>query len=403
MKKKPGVLTKPKGLTVAPGQALGYGLQYTHLTSLLLDAEEGMSCSFEFLDDVAEHGTKGKVRLHQTKSTLKKKNPVSDKSTELWKAISNWVNGVKSGVFDPKLTHFILYVSKKVNGPIIDAIAAADTRDQAKEALTLAKDTLWGPAPKYSLRADLSQALAKYANAVFQADECHILPVLQRIRLECGSGSPLEDLKAKIKRMPVSSQHVDDIVHQLCGWVKVQVDHLLERKEPAILSRDQFFMEFTSFVRKIDREQILRNYALEPSEKDAQSHLPRTYVRQLELIDLGFDDKLEAISDYLKASYNRTKWAQRGDVHSSSFEELDLNLRRSWRNLKCRVEAAYKAQNQVDQGKILYSDCMQHKNLVEGMEAPDHFIPGCFHRLSDEQHIGWHPNYRNMLRTKKTA
>jgi len=43
----------------APGQALGFSLQYTLLTTLLLEASEGTYCSLEVLDDVAAHSADG--------------------------------------------------------------------------------------------------------------------------------------------------------------------------------------------------------------------------------------------------------------------------------------------------------------------------------------------------------
>ena len=71
----------------AGGQALGYGLQYTRLTEMLLKASEGTYCSMEVLDDVVEHGPTDIQRLVQSKSALTD-NPVADRATSLWKAVS---------------------------------------------------------------------------------------------------------------------------------------------------------------------------------------------------------------------------------------------------------------------------------------------------------------------------
>lgn len=87
-KSKGDGLPRSKRKTEVPGQALGYGLQYTRLTQLLLQAPEGSFCSMEVLDDVAQqHPIKG-VRLIQSKSALTA-NPVSDRAKSLWKTLSN--------------------------------------------------------------------------------------------------------------------------------------------------------------------------------------------------------------------------------------------------------------------------------------------------------------------------
>ncbi len=54
--------TGPKKVpATAPGQALGYGLQYTRLTAMLLAASGGSICSLEVLDDIAEQTPDGKL------------------------------------------------------------------------------------------------------------------------------------------------------------------------------------------------------------------------------------------------------------------------------------------------------------------------------------------------------
>ncbi|HHS0913655.1 TPA: ABC-three component system protein, partial [Salmonella enterica subsp. enterica] len=62
--------SKPKRKTEVPGQALGYSLQFTLLTHLLLQAPEGSLCSLEVLDDVAQENNSGDIKFIQSKSAL---------------------------------------------------------------------------------------------------------------------------------------------------------------------------------------------------------------------------------------------------------------------------------------------------------------------------------------------
>ncbi len=59
------------------------------------------------------------------------------------------------------------------------------------------------------------------------------------------------------------------------------------------------------------------------------------------------------------------------------------------------IEHASRAES--EQGQLIYSGCMQHRTQVQGMVPPEHFVPGCFHRLADALEIGWHPNYSLQL------
>ncbi|MDP3611763.1 MAG: hypothetical protein Q8R98_07920, partial [Rubrivivax sp.] len=159
-------VSRAKKKTEVPGQALGYSLQYTRLTQMLLQAPEGSFCSMEVLDDVAEqHPTKG-VRLVQSKSALTA-NPVSDRAKSLWKTLSNWVEAADSPGFDVQKTRFEIYVSRPVGGEIVQSFADAKTVDAAQAAITQARAILWGAPPGFALRVKVADEIAPYVERVF--------------------------------------------------------------------------------------------------------------------------------------------------------------------------------------------------------------------------------------------
>src|SRR5439155_18620991 len=84
-------------LATAPAQALGYSLQYTRMTAMLLEAEDKSHCSLEVLEDVAEQNLSGKIKLSQSKSALGD-NPIADRTVSLWKTLYNWTELVKGGL-----------------------------------------------------------------------------------------------------------------------------------------------------------------------------------------------------------------------------------------------------------------------------------------------------------------
>jgi hypothetical protein len=93
----------------------------------------------------------------------------------------------------------------------------------------------------------------------------------------------------------------------------------------------------------------------------------------------------------------------RGEVDETSFDDLDSVLKRNWKN-KRRAGGIQHAGKADDlQGQALYSECMQLEVPLQAMEPPDHFIPGCLHRLADDMLIGWHPTYEQQLKVKKAA
>lgn len=390
-----------KRKTEVPGQALGIGLQYTRLLQLLLQAHPGSACSMEYLDDVAREDAQG-VTLGQSKSALTA-NPVANRAKSLWKTLSNWVTLASEGGCDPDRTVFEMYVSRPVSGSLVDAFSSSTTLDAAQVAIQLARDTLWGEAPSHPNRSDVAAEIAPYVNQVLNTNPALVAQVIKNFTLTCGSGSPQADVEAILKTHPITQSKIRDIADHMSGVVKRRVDELLEAGKPAIITSDEFHIWYTTYVQKIDRDLVLRTHSKRPSDKEAKDHLPRVFVRQLDLIGLPFEDKLEAVGDYLMAAADRTAWAASGDVDATSFDELDISLQRTWRNKRLACKVAHGGKALGEQGLALYADCMVVNVAVQHKETPDHFIPGCLHRLADDLSIGWHPDFAGQLKPKKAA
>lgn len=380
----------------AAGQYLGYSLQSTLLAIRLRKAAEGSACSLEVLDDVAEQSEDGTTHLTQSKSALTD-NPVADRAVSLWKTLHNWLDLVKLGLVNPDTTTFEIYVSRPVGGDLVEQLHKASTDTAAIQALTSARDMLWGATPDFSLRTKLAPKLQKYANPILEADESLIIPIIRNFSLTCGSGSPQTDFEKLIASDPISKHKVSFIVEKMLGWVKKQSDLLLEKGLPAVIMRDDFHREYTACVRSVDRDLILKSFSPKPTVDQMQERLLDLFVQQLDLIEEDYDEKLDAISNVLLASWDRAIWSQSGDVHEDSFEELNTSLFRTWRNLKRGNDIEHAARPAVEQGKLLYCECMKQRTPVQQMTPPDHFIPGCFHLLADVLEIGWHPQFKALL------
>jgi hypothetical protein len=380
----------------APWQALGYGLQYTRLTAMLLEAKDGSMCTLEVLDDIAEQTADGRTNLIQSKSAITA-NPVSDRAIPFWKTLYNWLELVKQGLVDTTRTVFELYISREVDGELVSTFNKSSSVEEARMALHKAREALWGKPPDFEKRGLLPEGLSRYVNTFIEADEELIIPIIVNFRLNCGSGSPQSDIVSAIHRHPVSETRVLDIADKLCGWVKRQAEQQLEKGLRAVISRDEFHHEYVSYVRMLDRDLILTSFARRPSDEEKEKHMPDVFVQQLDLIEFDFDAKLKAISDFLRACWDRAYWSETGDVHEESFKELDENLCRAWENLNRAIGVETTSKAPIERGILLYARCMNHIAKVQGREPPAHYIPGCYHRLADDMVIGWHPNYRVLL------
>jgi hypothetical protein len=393
---------RTKRRTEVPGQALGYSLQFTRLTHLLLEAPEGSSCSLELLDDVAQQDVTGAVKLIQSKSALTA-NPAADRAKSLWKTLANWVELAASPGFEVDKAIFELYVSRPVDGNIVESFAKANSHETARAAITQARTMLWGMPPKFKLKAKVAAEISSYVETVLTADQSLLERLICNFQLTLGSGSPHADLEALVRSHPVSPSKVNDITNHLCGMVKRHVDLLLEAGKPAVIARDDFHGWYTSYVQKIDRQTVLSSRALAPTQDVSQGYLPDNFIRQLDIIGLQYEEMLQAASDYFMATFDRTDWATRGEVDETSFDDLDDVLKRAWKHKQRACGLNHGGRSEHHQGQALYSDCMQFTAPVQAMSPPGHFIPGCFHMLADDLAVGWHPEYEAQLKLKKVA
>ena len=91
------------GKTQVPGQLLGYGLQYSRMLSLLLEADGESIVSLEVFEDVGvQNGHE--VLASQAKSSTTK-NPVSNRAEPLWKTLRNWVDAIDCGQLNVDCTY----------------------------------------------------------------------------------------------------------------------------------------------------------------------------------------------------------------------------------------------------------------------------------------------------------
>jgi hypothetical protein len=377
--------------TNVPGQALGYSLQFTRMTHLLLTSPEGSLVSFEVLDDVAVESQDGEKQLIQSKSALTA-NPIADRAVPLWKTLANWADLVSGQLLDHAKLRLIIYISRHCDGEIARSFAQATTRESAIVAIETARAEL----------VNASDEVQPHIDRFFNADQKVIISVVLAFEIECGSGSPHSDLESEIRGRFIPDGRVDVVATMACGWVKRKVDKLLEQQQSAIIARDEFHKEMIPLVRKHVERALLHSFSPAPTPEQTASILPQTFVQQLQIIEKDWEDQVDAVSNYFRAAADRTTWGQTGDIDPSSLDELDKTLAATWKNLKT-IAHLQTQHGSVAKGQLLLAECMCFQTALEGLQVPTHFIPGCFHLLADELKIGWHPDFLNELKKRKNA
>ena len=392
-------------VTVASSSAapslLGYSTQQTRLLFHLLRGSAGDLVALEVVGDTSVHQADGTVLTEESKVVTRGANPITDRAVPFWKTMANWVRASAEGAVVPDRTLFRLWVSKGFTpGHIAGRFHDASTPEDVAKALSLSAVTLGVEDGDYE---GLSETLRPHVRTFMEAPEATRDAIIRRFEIDTGAGEAFQELRERLRERFVAEHALDPVVERLVGWVKVKTDTLLEAGQPAVLSWDDFREHATKVIARYNQEHILLSYAPEQlslTEQDQASHLPRTYVRQLQLVlteEDDFESILEAITDFLKAQIEEVEWAARGLVLEQSLSEFRKTLKGAWRNKRMIVEAAHKGVGDEARGRILLGECMQHKATLVALEPPAHFVPGTFHALADAQEIGWHPLSSTLL------
>jgi hypothetical protein len=386
--------------TNVPGTYLGFSVQATRFLAHLLKAEPGDAVCLEVFEDVGVEQAAGTTIAEQVKST-RTGNPLSDRSIQLWKTFRNWIEASGSGTLEPDKTQFVIYLTRGVTGNIAASFNAALTIEDAKAAIRDAMTSL--KIPGVTAKVDQTSPLEDHFRAVFLSGSDILETIVHRFRIELSKSSPHDDLRPLFLKKLISEDAYEDVVRWAGGWVKQKIDKLISCGQPARIMRDEFHGALLNYVRTYDRNDILRSVASHPAPEDIAVELTlRDYIRQLRLIDVDDVDLLRAANDYLRSASDRTLWAERGLIGVESLEMFADELATTWHNKKDRVLIGNADLAPKLQGRLVFRDCIEHRAQVDGLDAPQHFVRGSWHTLSDSRIVGWHPNYTTELDSTAT-
>lgn len=386
----------PRKSPHVPAQALGYFIQPIRLLQILLDAPADSFVTLEVFEDVGLETSNGQRIASQVKSGLVK-NPITDKSLELWKTLANWCDGIKRGELDPEKTIFEIYVARPRKGKIAALFSEAKSQEDARNALKQARKCFQKESSGKQPNRAVTEA-ESYADRVMSFDQSALIILIQRFRITTADRNPIADLRSAVALKWIRPESVDMVIQHAHGWIKERLDGLLLAGKAASISVNDFNREMMSFLPRCDFRTIVSSMAGLPSAEEVAAQKIRTYVRQLEIIAVNDEDILHAINEYLRASVTRTKLAEKGIVHGESFTEYVEALTMFWRNKRNQNVLTHTGRSPEDLGQLLLSDCCLRQQKLQGLEVPPYFTPGSYHALADEETIGWHPEYKTKLK-----
>lgn len=384
--------------------ALGYYYQIIRGLVLLLveNRMESPCLSFECLDDIAIED-EGNVALYQAKLHIK---PVqlTDRSTDFWKTIRVWSEGIKNGCFNPSVTIFTLITTASIpEGSFLNLFFSDKEEDRKKIIATME-----------SIATETTNKENKPGYDAFSAlTEEQKQTLIGNIRITDSNVSiddTMEQLKYRLElSAPIGA--LDSFIDSVLGWwFRNSVDMLQAGAKQTISKaavnnyiqacRDQIRADALpdEFFEKVE----IDDAALEES-KD------KTFVKQLTLVDATKREKKTAISDYKRAYGQRSKWLRDGRVAQSEYDSFDANLQEEWQSRFDMMLDDTEGQGEEERkmaGHMFYREnyvAPQYQLPLFRNNASGYITKGSYHMLSNDKTIGWHPDYKDLLNDDETV
>lgn len=379
----------------APGQLLGYTLQFPRALYHLLKSGPGDTVSTEVLGDVAIIESSGEVTLEEDKSSIVV-NPLTDRSTDLWKTFANWIEIINDRSLDVRKTNFILYCNQSGRHGIVDEFSSAQNQQDAQKAIDYAKKELNDIGSEHDIW--------KYYDNVMNQNETLLLDIVERFKLQIGKSSVYDELRYEIQRKNVPENLIDFLMDKLSGWFQKDIIEKIASKERSIVSWNEFnnqFLVLFDRARRLELIDFTSKYSHGDEDIQNQVKCRPIYLQQLEAIDTPVDDIIDAVSDYLRANVNRDTWIENGIIDEEVAFDFEIKLLEFWKNQSKRIQITGKNLSEKETGQLLFADCKSRQEKIRDMDPPHSTIAGTYHALADEPVLGWHPSWKKFIPEQK--
>lgn len=374
----------------APAQLLGYTVQFPRALLHLLKAGPGDAVSVELCGDVATHKNDNTVIAEEDKTSTNS-NPLTNRSTDLWKTFYNWLIAIENGTIDIAKTKFILYTNKSGRDAIVNAFDKVSTIVEAEAAIENAKKSLSD--------IDDEHEIWPYFNHFISSDKKVVAELLTRFELCIDDGLGLTEIDYELERLLIGKHQIKFVSNLLSGWLQEQIINKIALKESALILWEDYQKQFLVYFDRARKLELI-DFALQTPPSDIiiqdQVKIQPRYLQHLNHIKVDEDEIIEAVTDYLRAKVNREKWIENEIIDEQIAIDLEDKLTKFWQTRQKTINLTEKTLDELDRGKLLFYDCKVRQEVIRDMTPPSGTISGTYHALVDSNSLGWHPRWDTL-------
>jgi hypothetical protein len=371
----------------APAQLLGFSVQFPRALLHLLRASPGDAVSVEVIGDVATHKADGTAFSEEDKTSTVG-NLLTDRSTDLWKTFYNWLKAIDEGRTDLNKTRFFLYTNQHGREASVHAFDKVATIDEAKTAIDNVKITL----------VDItdSHEIWPYFKFVMSYDKDKLAELMIRFELQVNNGLGFNEIQDELERLLIGKYQRKFVTNLLSGWLQEEIMRKIALKQPALIPWEDYQKQFTVYFDRARKLELI-DFALENPPPDTliqdQVKIQPRYLQQLGHIQIGEDEIVAAVTDFLRAKVNRDMWIENEIINEEVAIDFEGKLSKYWNSKQKTIAITEKKLDEYERGQLLYYECKIRQEMIRDMSPPEGTISGTYHALVESKSLGWHPRW----------
>lgn len=382
--------------THAAENLYGYGLQVRQMLYELLNCEKDCTVSVEKFDDVGVENDMTKKAI-QTKSALSSRNPISNMSVDLWKTLYNWLNALIENELEMGSALFTLVINTNKRSEVTDLMINANDKSNADKSYNKIRNMFFDERGMYKKNNKTIEIYVRtFFNEKYKNYAIYIIEKFNLVVMDKSHTQKIYDDFCAKTYLPVEIQEF--AFDKILGWIDRITSIQVEQGKVMQITKTEFNNKLIIFQKKINQDRYV-SIIDKPTKEDilVESNKDKIYIKQLKIINLSEDDCLEAITDYLTACCNKSIMAKAGNINEEILDEYNNDLKDQWKIKKRKTELDHAEYEDVKKGQYLYWECQEYEITNSVVVMPRKVMSGCYHELSDQKIIGWHPEYLKIL------
>lgn len=366
------------------------------LYELITRPDPNLKVSIEDKEDVSVEIGNHLEFIQVKSSTTDSTQPLADGYSDFWKTLCHWIDKTKKySSYEIGAYRYSVSSEHEIRvGGIAESFQGAHGKDEAANILTKIHD-------RYN-SGDLTIP-QQYAEKLFLPENSTIVTsiiVLFSYEIHTNFQNQLKELFFNLGTH--KQLHNESIFNSVSGWLDDQVAPFTQKGNPAHIRWSDFHDEAIAQASRFIADSLASTVDGPDDEEIAdEANRSPVYLRQLDLINISDEQKIEAIIDTLRCGKQIHEWAESLEIVDKGLEQYDDTLFEKWRSIAniCRIEES----DEKIAGKKTYfrtkGDTLAF--VLQGRTVPPFISHGRLNNLaSNPTHsprIGWHPRYIEKL------